>query len=233
MPITTSRARGRAPPASGSGCGGAASRDGCRRAVRRPAADRDSGGSAGRGLSPWRIRPSRSPPARDRTVLPDPPDASAPGRARTPAPRRRVLPVPATSRNWLDRADEQPRRVAWHEAVGVKEVLLQPEAGKAPVKIADAIAGHAMTQDDMGASGRADRVGLHEARGGSRARAWSAGAATPEPPDGATRDGELACHPVQRAARSHGRARPAGTAVRRADPRPPAAPSGSDARASR
>ncbi len=82
---------------------------------------------------------------------------------------------------------QQPRGLARHEAVGVEEILLQPEPGEAPFQVARPIAGHAMAQDQiLRARRRADRIGLHEARRADRARQRaSAAAANPAPPAGA------------------------------------------------
>ena len=58
---------------------------------------------------------------------------------------------------------QQPVGLTGHEAVGVKEILLQPETTEAPFQISCAISGHTMPQDQvLRARRRPDRVGLHE-----------------------------------------------------------------------
>ena len=131
----------------------------------------------------------------------------------------RYLPAARTGR--IARM-QQAHRIARHEAVGVEEVLLQPEAREAPLQIAVAIAGHAMAQDQvLGAGRRADRVGLHEARRADRAApAWSAAAANPAPPAGAT-PGMVSLPAIRfsaPAAVPPARAPEAGTGGRRAGP---------------
>ena len=91
--------------------------------------------------------------------------------------------------------------VARHEAVGVEEILLQPEPGEAPFQIARPIAGHTMPQDQiLGARRRPNRIGLHEARRADRARQRRRRRQRTEHRLTAQRlDGELAGHPIQRA----------------------------------
>ena len=59
---------------------------------------------------------------------------------------------------------QQGRCLRRQEAVGVEEILLQPEPDEAPLQIPGAIAGDAMPQDEvLGPRRRPDRVGLDEA----------------------------------------------------------------------
>ena len=77
------------------------------------------------------------------------------------------LPAPGSCR--IARM-QQSVSLAWHEAVGVEEILLQPEPTEAPFQISRAIPGHTMPQDQiLRARRRTDRIGLHEARRADRA----------------------------------------------------------------
>ena len=59
---------------------------------------------------------------------------------------------------------EQVAGAGGHEPVGVQEVFLQAQAPEAPVEVAGAVAADPVAEDQiLGAGGRADRVGLHEA----------------------------------------------------------------------
>ncbi len=93
---------------------------------------------------------------------------------------------------------QQAGGVARHEAVGVEEVLLQPEAREAPLQVAGAIAGDAMPQDQvLGPGRRADRVGLHEARP-SRWRARSVVGGGSEPSTACRRSAAMVSLPAIR-----------------------------------
>ena len=182
-------------------------------------------------LSPWRSRPSRSPRARGRSAAPDPPDASAPGRARRPTPRRPDRLAPASARRLPDRVDAAAGGVTRHEAIGVEEILLQPEPREPPFEVACAIAGHAMPQDQiLRARRRADRIRLHEAAV-PIARASVTGGGS-DPSTACRRSAamvSLPAIPFSAPAIPRARARAGGTGARRAARPLPGAPSGWDA----
>ena len=65
---------------------------------------------------------------------------------------------------------QQPPRLARHDAVGVEEILLQPQPGELALQVAVAIIRDAMAQDQVLRAGRrADRIGLDEAERRHRA----------------------------------------------------------------
>ena len=96
---------------------------------------------------------------------------------------------------------QQPVGFARHEAVGVEEILLQPEPAEAAFQVARPIAGHTMPQDQiLRARRRPDRIGLHEARRADRPRQRRRRRQRTEHRLTAqSLDGEFAGHPIQRA----------------------------------
>ncbi len=96
---------------------------------------------------------------------------------------------------------QQTHRIARHEAVGVEEILLEPEARETPLEVAVSVARHAVAQDQvLCAGGRTDRIGLHETRRDRRARERGRRRQRRQHrPSAQCVDGELIGHSVQRA----------------------------------
>jgi hypothetical protein len=77
-------------------------------------------------------------------------------------PGRHEAPVGAFGTRRVEQPCDAPR----HEAVGIKEILLQPQPRKGAFQVPDRIVGHAVAQDEiLRACGEADRVGLDETEG--------------------------------------------------------------------